>query len=125
MAELKIECPKCGWEPDGGAYWNCSQCGHIWNTFDTAAQCPECGFQHEHTACIPYAGGCHAYEPHIDWYKNLGEIIQEELDTVLVEQEAELTNIALPQNTTTGHSLYADAGKILPESVEKLPPPAA
>jgi DNA-directed RNA polymerase subunit RPC12/RpoP len=87
MKDLKIECPKCAWEPDGGAYWMCSKCHHIWNTFDTAAQCPQCHFQHEYTSCIQHQGGCPAYEPHLDWYKNLGDIVQEELDRILVEQE--------------------------------------
>lgn len=90
MKDLQIECPRCGWEPDGGAYWMCSACGHQWNTFDTAARCPRCHVQYERTACIPWAGGCHAYEPHVDWYKNLDDLVQEELDEVLVEQEVEV-----------------------------------
>ncbi|MBK7872246.1 MAG: hypothetical protein IPJ74_17020 [Saprospiraceae bacterium] len=82
MAEIIIECPQCQWRPDGGAYWACGGCGHIWNTFDTMAQCPKCGHQHERTACIPWRGGCNAYEPHLDWYKNLDDLLQEELNTI-------------------------------------------
>ena len=82
MAEIKIECPKCSWEPDGGAYWACSECGHIWNTFETLARCPECGHQHERTACISWRGGCNAYEPHLDWYKHLDDILEEEIKSI-------------------------------------------
>lgn len=82
MAEVKIECPKCGWEPDGGEYWACSACGHIWDTFATAARCPSCGHQHEHTSCIPFRGGCNAYEPHIDWYKGLDNWVREQLEEI-------------------------------------------
>ncbi|HMO41325.1 MAG TPA: hypothetical protein PKC76_00315 [Saprospiraceae bacterium] len=88
MARIKIECPKCSWEPDGGAYWACSACGHVWNTFDTMARCPQCQHQHERTACIPWRGGCTAYEPHLDWYKNLSGIIQEELESIVQPIEA-------------------------------------
>ncbi len=116
MEHIKIECPQCGWEPDGGAYWMCSQCHHIWNTFDTAAQCPSCGFQHEYTSCIPYAGGCYAYEPHVDWYKNLDDIVQEELNEVMIEQEALVTNTAFLQNTIPMRSPCADAENSLRES---------
>lgn len=82
MADIRIECPKCGWQPDGGAYWQCSSCGHVWDTFATAARCPECGCQHERTSCIPYRGGCTAYEPHIDWYKGLDDWLLEQLKEV-------------------------------------------
>ena len=44
----KIACPKCEWEPDGGEYWGCSSCGHVWDTFKTAARCPSCGKQYHH-----------------------------------------------------------------------------
>ncbi len=83
---IQIECPKCGWEPDGGAYWMCSQCYHTWNTFDTMAKCPACGFQHERTACIPHRGGCQAYEPHLDWYKNLDDSLHLQLDQIAIEE---------------------------------------
>ena len=99
MADLKIECPKCGWEPDGGAYWMCDNCRHIWNTFDTMARCPACGHQHERTACIPSRGGCPAYEPHLDWYKNLDDILDEEIrsiETPIRLPSAQLRSIPVP-----------------------------
>lgn len=84
MSELKIACPKCDWEPDGGAYWSCSNCGFIWNTFETIARCPQCNHQHEYTSCIPFRGGCTAYEPHLDWYKNLDDILEKEIQSITV-----------------------------------------
>ncbi|MCP3927703.1 MAG: hypothetical protein GY705_01215 [Bacteroidetes bacterium] len=78
---VKIECPKCGWEPDGGAYWGCI-CGNVWNTFDTAGRCPSCGKQYKNTQCISYRGGCNLFSPHMDWYKNLDEWLEEELNTI-------------------------------------------
>lgn len=85
--DLKIECPKCGWEPDGGAYWQCT-CGHTWNTFATAARCPACKKQWEYTACIWHRGGCHAMPPHLDWYKGLDDWLKEELEEVEEAVEA-------------------------------------
>lgn len=78
MADIKIACPKCNWEPDGGAYWVCT-CGCVWNTFDTAAQCPNCHKQWTHTACIPHRGGCTSMPPHVDWYRNLDDWVVEEV----------------------------------------------
>lgn len=78
MANVKIACPKCGWEPDGGAYWVCT-CGHVWNTFDTAARCPRCSKQWTHTACIPHRGGCRSMPPHLDWYHDLDNWVREEV----------------------------------------------
>lgn len=80
-AHVKIECPCCGWEPDGGAHWMCT-CGWVWNTFDTAGRCPNCGKQWERTACIPYMGGCHAMPLHVDWYKGLDDWLEDELNAV-------------------------------------------
>lgn len=39
--EIKIKCPKCSWKPTSENLWQCT-CNHIWNTFDTCAQCPKC-----------------------------------------------------------------------------------
>lgn len=78
MAEVRIACPKCNWEPDGGAYWSCT-CGCVWNTFDTAARCPVCHKQWTHTACIPMKGGCESMPPHVDWYRNLDDWVEEEV----------------------------------------------
>ena len=79
--EIKIACPKCNWEPDGGEYWGCT-CGHVWNTFATAAKCPNCGKQWKDTQCIPFRGGCYEFSPHIDWYRNLDNIIEKEIESL-------------------------------------------
>ncbi len=79
----KIACPKCDWEPDGGEYWGCSSCGHVWDTFKTAARCPSCGKQYHHTQCIGYAGGCNQSSPHIDWYRHLDDWLKEQLEEVV------------------------------------------
>jgi hypothetical protein len=62
-AEIRTECPKCGWEPDGYAHWRCT-CGHSWNTFDTKAKCPACGIQWQDTSCP----GCGQSSKHELWY---------------------------------------------------------
>lgn len=64
---LKIECPKCEWQPDGKAHWRCS-CGHAWNTFETRAKCPACDKQWEATRC-PECGNS---TPHEQWYLDPG-----------------------------------------------------
>lgn len=69
MNDLKIQCPKCKWEPDGGEHWMCS-CGHSWNTFDTQGICPKCSKRWSDTQCPGpgFPGGCGAWSAHIDWY---------------------------------------------------------
>ncbi len=79
--EVQIACPKCEWKPDGGEYWQCT-CGHVWDTFKTAAKCPQCKKQWNYTQCIAWRGGCNQQSPHIDWYRNLDEILEEELTSV-------------------------------------------
>jgi hypothetical protein len=87
--DLEIACPKCDWHPDGGKYWQCD-CGHSWDTFTTAARCPKCNKQHKLTACMPpFMGGCSQLSPHLDWYKNLDELLREELEHVLEEVKVE------------------------------------
>jgi hypothetical protein len=92
-SEVKIECPKCAWEPDGGAYWQCT-CGHIWDTFSTAARCPVCAKQWEYTQCIPHRGGCVAMSPHLDWYKGLDRWLEEELASIseLAQKKLKVTD---------------------------------
>ena len=80
-ADIKIECPKCAWEPDGGAYWSCT-CGHVWNTFATAGRCPSCNKQWKHTQCIRHQGGCNEFSPHLDWYKGLDDWLRKELEAI-------------------------------------------
>jgi hypothetical protein len=69
MENMRIRCPKCEWEPDGGAYWECD-CGTAWNTFDTVGVCPGCGKKWHDTQCPGpfFPGGCGAWSPHDDWY---------------------------------------------------------
>jgi hypothetical protein len=31
----------------------------------------------EHTQCIEDAGGCPEWSPHLDWYENLDQVIEE------------------------------------------------
>ncbi|MDP9081733.1 MAG: DUF4272 domain-containing protein [Bacteroidota bacterium] len=61
----KIECPRCGWEPDGEAHWKCT-CGQAWNTFETKGKCPACGIQWQDTSCP----GCGQSSKHELWYTN-------------------------------------------------------
>ena len=61
--EPRIRCPLCKWQPQKSSRWAC-HCGHAWNTFDTAALCPGCGWQWEETVCLR----CHEWSWHRDWY---------------------------------------------------------
>jgi len=56
--------------------WKC-HCGHRWNAFDTAARCPECGFQHTFTRCPDSLQGCNELSPHLDWYEGLNKMMEE------------------------------------------------
>ncbi|WP_336517212.1 hypothetical protein [Pollutibacter soli] len=76
MDDLKIRCPKCHWQPDGKPHWSCS-CGTIWDTFSTGGRCPGCGKQWHDTQCIVDAGGCQSWSPHLDWYENLDDFVEE------------------------------------------------
>jgi len=61
----KIYCPKCSWVPSAGDLWQClPSCGCLWNTFETAGTCPNCGHHWEETACPR----CKEWSPHICWY---------------------------------------------------------
>jgi hypothetical protein len=60
-------CPKCGWQPQKQDRWSCNPggCGHIWNTFETGGQCPQCNRHWKDTACLR----CHEWSPHDEWYE--------------------------------------------------------
>lgn len=73
----KIACPQCEWEPTAHDKWFC-HCGCIWNTFETAAKCPKCNKQWKTTQCI----ACHKHSPHEDWYRDLSQIVQQEINTI-------------------------------------------
>lgn len=77
MAEIKIECPKCRWEPKADSLWSCT-CGHAWNTFDTGGRCPACHEQWRDTQCL----SCSEWSKHLDWYKNLDDIFKKEIESI-------------------------------------------
>ena len=79
---LEIYCPRCQWEPDGGAHWQC-HCGCVWNTFDTAAVCPRCRHRHRRTVCPAEAGGCDGVSLHVDWYHDLAGLVAELVEEAL------------------------------------------
>ncbi len=89
MKDIQIRCPKCSWEPDGKPYWACT-CGTVWDTFSTGGRCPGCGKQWEDTQCVPYAGGCGKWSPHLDWYDNLSEIANQVNEFLKAPEEVEL-----------------------------------
>jgi Zn-dependent protease len=45
-------CPSCRTAPLLGAYWKCNQCKQAFDTFETRAVCPHCGYVHEQTICV-------------------------------------------------------------------------
>ncbi len=64
---MRINCPKCKWEPSSRSRWVCTGgCGYIWNTFDTHGKCPGCSKQWMHTMCP----ACGQWSLHNDWYHN-------------------------------------------------------
>ena len=79
---IEIYCPHCHWEPDGGAHWQCN-CGCVWDTFETAAVCPQCRRRWRYTDCPPAPGGCGARALHIDWYHGLDELVAELVEEAL------------------------------------------
>lgn len=81
-SRIEIYCPHCEWVPDGGAHWQCS-CGCVWDTFETAAVCPQCQRRWHNTDCPPKPGGCGRMSPHIDWYHGLEELIAELVEEAL------------------------------------------
>lgn len=81
--QQNTNCPSCGWQPDGGKHWQCL-CGHEWDVFSTAGRCPACFRQWEKTQCVPHAGGCDHSSPHLKWYKNLDQWLEDELANIPV-----------------------------------------
>ena len=59
----RIRCPLCAWVPGQNDVW-CCNCGHTWNTFDTAGVCPGCLFQWTSTQCL----ACERWSRHSEWY---------------------------------------------------------
>jgi Zn-dependent protease len=56
-------CPACGSKPPIGAYWKCSDCGGVFDTFATLCVCPHCRVQHSETMCVD----CGAKSPMSNW----------------------------------------------------------
>jgi hypothetical protein len=76
MGNITVNCPSCGWKPDGKAHWKCN-CGTQFNAFDTLGKCPTCSKQYEYTQCVEDAGGCNHFTTHDQWYNGLDEAVQE------------------------------------------------
>ena len=79
---IEIYCPHCHWQPDGGAHWVC-QCGCHWNTFDTAAVCPQCRYRWRITYCPTAPGGCAKASLHVDWYHGLDQLVADLVEEAL------------------------------------------
>lgn len=83
MTDIKILCPKCDWVPDGGKHWICT-CGHVLNTFETNGVCPVCKTAFKETQCVTFKGGCGAFSLHLDWYRNLDQSLENELQSIKI-----------------------------------------
>ncbi len=82
MSSFIIQCPKCNWQPPRSINWTCT-CGHSWYTFDTGGKCPSCNKQWQYTQCQSFiVGGCQQWSPHLDWYTNLDDMLNEELEDI-------------------------------------------
>lgn len=58
-----FSCPACGSKPPVGAYWRCSDCRGLFDTFSTKSVCPHCHVQHFETVCVD----CRAQSPMSNW----------------------------------------------------------
>jgi Zn-dependent protease len=58
-----FSCPTCKTSPPVGAYWKCGQCGQPFDTFATAAVCPNCRTQFPATQCLD----CGRQHPLSEW----------------------------------------------------------
>src|SRR5689334_21234851 len=47
-----FSCPTCNTAPPLGTYWKCSRCGQPFDTFASAASCPNCHTQFPATQCL-------------------------------------------------------------------------
>lgn len=56
-------CPACGEAPPIGPYWRCGKCGAQFDTFETAATCPQCAEHFAVTRCF----ACGHATPINDW----------------------------------------------------------
>jgi Zn-dependent protease len=56
-------CPSCHTAPPLGAYWKCSHCGQLFDTFQTQAACPKCAAHFAVTRCLD----CGTPHPMTQW----------------------------------------------------------
>ena len=77
-----IYCPKCAYQPQPNDLWRCGPpgCGHVWNTFQTHGQCPNCYKQWRLTQCR----GCKEWSPHEDWYHATPPVETEKREETLI-----------------------------------------
>jgi Zn-dependent protease len=66
-------CPQCGDAPPQGLFWTCGKCRTRFDTFETAAACPQCGEQFAVTQCF----GCVRSSSMKDWIIAPPPIIRE------------------------------------------------
>lgn len=59
-----VSCPSCGDVPAPTTVWQCELCWCAWNTFETKARCPGCGFRFLATGCLT----CGTISRHSEWY---------------------------------------------------------
>lgn len=78
MNKLNVKCPKCNWKPTISDLWKC-KCNHLWNTFDTAGQCPKCKKIWQDTCC----GNCDKWSKHYKWYPQLDDLLKDELSNLI------------------------------------------
>ena len=82
LMNIEIKCPKCSWKPTLDSLWQCT-CNHLWNTFDSCAECPKCKKIWEDTSCP----ACQKWSKHLAWYSNLDSLLARELENVNTELE--------------------------------------
>lgn len=58
-----IACPGCGNAPPVGDFWTCTSCKSHFDTFETQANCPQCGERFSDTQCM----ACGASYPFGHW----------------------------------------------------------
>jgi len=58
-----FQCPSCQAPPPIGAWWVCTRCGTSFDTFETQANCPQCGARFEAARCLD----CGELHPVSEW----------------------------------------------------------
>jgi Zn-dependent protease len=60
---VDFACPACKTSPPIGEYWQCSNCGRAFDTFQTRGVCPQCATQFPMTKCMD----CGEPHPMSEW----------------------------------------------------------